>query len=101
MQECWEPNAWAPNAWAEGAWCSGVQPCTPAPIGTSWASNSWSIVAWCQNTWKDLPTPPTPPSPVRVEARRWPGPSIVIYDEEKEINKIKKKIREDEEIIIL
>lgn len=45
------------------------------------------------------PIPPTPTIPI-VEARRWPGPSTIIYREQDVIPAWQRK-REDEEIIIL
>lgn len=94
--DCWVENSWQPNAWEEDAWCP-AEVCTPAPIGNVWASNSWEDTAWCIDTWANA-TPPVPPVPVRVEARRWPGPSIVIYDE---WEYKKKRRKEEEEIVIL
>ena len=45
--------------------------------------------------------PPVPPVPVVIpEARRWPGPSIVLYRETDIIPNWQRR-REDEEIIIL
>lgn len=63
-------------------------------VANSWISNSWIDGSWCPST------PPVPPTPVitRIEPRRWPGPSYVIYSEDWYF---KRQQREEIEIIIL
>ncbi len=47
-----------------------------------------------------IPIPPVPPVPIVIEARRWPGPPMVIY-REGELSRYDRQRREEEEIIIL
>lgn len=101
LASCWATSSWSNTSWCIDTW-ENSHVCTVDEIGTVWDVSSWLATVWCQDTWADRSTPPPPPPPaVRVEARRWPGPSIVIYDEQKQIEKAKRKYREEEEVIIL
>lgn len=102
MGTSWASGSWVDGSWADGTWAD-LSPviCTPGPVGSVWKSGSWSATAWCQDTWAGAVTPPTPtPAPVVTEARRWPGPSTVIY-RETDIIPAWQRRREDEEIVIL
>lgn len=70
-------------------------------LGTCWQSDAWADGSWQTNVWCPS-TPPPPPVVTRVEDRKWPGPSIVLYREgETDTRWLQKRKREDEEIFIL
>jgi len=98
---CWQDNVWQDGSWVDDAWCPEIiPPCTSDIIGNVWVQSSWEETAWCQGTWANRFVPPTP-TIVAVEQRRWPGPPIIIYDEAGQIRRIKRRMKDNEEIIIL
>lgn len=87
---CWQSGAWANGSWVEGAWCPEAA-CVPESIGECWDA------VWCQGVWQSnvwCPTTPIPPTPVRrIGGGIQQG---VMID-----GRRRKKLREDEEILIL
>ena len=95
---CWQNDVWADGSWVEGVWCPD-EICTPESIGECWSSTAWCSGTWQVDVWCPVDvTPPTPtPTVQAVDELRF-GPSHVIYTDDPIL---KRKLREEDEIIIL